>query len=38
MGIHDLYIFFISGLSELFLVDGCVKKVGGLHTRLLHLN
>ena len=39
----------LSGLSELFLVGGCVKKVGGcdelktereggLHTRFLHLN
>ena len=38
-----------AGLSELFLVGGCVKKVGGcdelktereggLHTRFLHLN
>ena len=42
-------IFLVSGLSELFLVGGCVKKVGGcdelkterkggLHTRFLHLN
>ena len=40
---------FKAGLSELFLVGGCVKKVGGcdelktereggLHTRFLHLN
>ena len=39
----------LSGLSELFLVGGCVKKVGGcdelkterkggLHARFLHLN
>ena len=42
-------IFSSAGLSELFLVGGCVKKVGGcdelktgqkggLHTRFLHLN
>ena len=42
-------IFSSAGLSELFLVGGCVKKVGGcdelktgqeggLHTRFSHLN
>ena len=40
---------YLAGLSELFLVGGCVKKVGGceelktereggLHARFLHLN